>query len=68
VALLRVGDVAPRLRRERQFLAREEALDPGAPAAAAAREDEDIVHAPWRQGGLREQGSRTGRCGWITSF
>ena len=31
-------------------------------------EDEDIVHASWRHGDPREQGSRTGRCGWITSF
>jgi hypothetical protein len=31
-------------------------------------EDEDIVHALWRHGDHREQGSRTGRCGWITSF
>ena len=31
-------------------------------------EDEDIVHALRRRRGLREQGSRTGRCGWITSF
>jgi HD superfamily phosphohydrolase YqeK len=31
-------------------------------------EDEDIVHALWRHGEHHEQGSRTGRCGWITSF
>ncbi len=31
-------------------------------------QDEDIVRAPWRHGDQREQGSRTGRCGWITSF
>src|SRR5207245_9233870 len=31
-------------------------------------EDEDMVHAPRRRGDQREQGSRTGRCGWITSF
>jgi hypothetical protein len=29
---------------------------------------EDIVHALWRHGDKREQGSRIGRCGWITSF
>jgi hypothetical protein len=34
----------------------------------SSNEDEDIVHAPWRHGGLREQGSRSGSCGWITSF
>jgi hypothetical protein len=27
-----------------------------------------MVRAPWRHGETREQGSRTGRCGWITSF
>jgi hypothetical protein len=27
-----------------------------------------MVRAPWRHGDPREQGSRTGRCGWITSF
>jgi hypothetical protein len=27
-----------------------------------------MVRAPWRHGDTREQGSRTGRCGWITSF
>ena len=27
-----------------------------------------MVRAPWRHGESREQGSRTGRCGWITSF
>ena len=31
-------------------------------------EDEDIVHASWRHGEPREQGSRSGSCGWITSF
>jgi hypothetical protein len=31
-------------------------------------QDEEIVHAPWRHGDLREQGSRSGSCGWITSF
>ncbi len=31
-------------------------------------QDEDIVHALWRHRELHEQGSRTGRCGWITSF
>src|SRR5574341_2028244 len=30
--------------------------------------DEDIVRAPWRHGDQHEQGSRTGTCGWITSF
>jgi hypothetical protein len=35
---------------------------------ATRDQDEDIVRAPWRHGGTREQGSRTGRCGWITSF
>jgi hypothetical protein len=33
-----------------------------------SKQDEDIVRAPWRHGDLHEQGSRTGRCGWITSF
>jgi hypothetical protein len=37
-------------------------------APADRDQDEDIVHAPWRHGEPREQGSRTGRCGWITSF
>jgi hypothetical protein len=37
-------------------------------AGALGDQDEDIVHAPWRHGESREQGSRTGRCGWITSF
>jgi hypothetical protein len=37
-------------------------------ASANGSQDEDIVHAPWRHGEPREQGSRTGRCGWITSF
>ncbi len=32
------------------------------------QQDEDIVRAPWRHGGQREQGSRSGSCGWITSF
>ena len=32
------------------------------------KSNEDIVHALWRHRGKREQGSRTGRCGWITSF
>jgi hypothetical protein len=36
--------------------------------ARGRAQDEDIVHAPWRHGEPREQGSRTGRCGWITSF
>src|SRR6266508_5398414 len=31
-------------------------------------EDEDRVHALRRRRDQREQGSRTGRCGWITSF
>ena len=31
-------------------------------------QDEDIVRALWRHGEYHEQGSRTGRCGWITSF
>ena len=35
---------------------------------ADRNQDEDIVHAPWRHGEPHEQGSRTGRCGWITSF
>jgi hypothetical protein len=35
---------------------------------ASSNEDEDIVHAPWRHGEPREQGSRSGSCGWITSF
>ncbi len=34
----------------------------------AGNQDEDIVHAPWRHGEPREQGSRSGSCGWITSF
>ena len=34
----------------------------------AGDQDEDIVHAPWRHGEPREQGSRSGSCGWITSF
>ncbi len=37
-------------------------------APADRYQDEDIVHASWRHGEPREQGSRTGRCGWITSF
>ena len=37
-------------------------------AGADQSKGEDIVHASWRHGGQREQGSRTGRCGWITSF
>ena len=37
-------------------------------APTVVEQDEDIVRAPWRHGGSREQGSRTGRCGWITSF
>ena len=36
--------------------------------SADRSQDEDIVHASWRHGDSREQGSRTGRCGWITSF
>jgi hypothetical protein len=35
---------------------------------ASNNEDEDIVHASWRHGESREQGSRSGSCGWITSF
>ena len=35
---------------------------------ASICQGEDIVQAPWRHGELPEQGSRTGRCGWITSF
>ena len=35
---------------------------------ATRDQDEDTVRAPWRHGESREQGSRTGRCGWITSF
>ncbi len=38
------------------------------PALVVQHEDEDIVRAPWRHGGKREQGSRSGSCGWITSF
>ena len=30
--------------------------------------NEDIVHALWRHRDIHEQGSRIGRCGWITSF
>ena len=37
-------------------------------ASADQRKGEDIVHASRRRGDQREQGSRTGRCGWITSF
>ena len=32
------------------------------------QQDEEIVHASWRHGDQREQGSRSGSCGWITSF
>ena len=32
------------------------------------KRNEDIVHALWRHRELHEQGSRIGRCGWITSF
>jgi hypothetical protein len=32
------------------------------------KSNEDIVHALWRHRDKREQGSRIGRCGWITSF
>ena len=35
---------------------------------SVANQDEDMVRASWRHGELHEQGSRTGRCGWITSF
>jgi hypothetical protein len=38
------------------------------PGSGDELEDEDIVRAPWRHGGQREQGSRSGSCGWITSF
>jgi hypothetical protein len=38
------------------------------PALGESHEDEDIVHASWRHGDLHEQGSRSGSCGWITSF
>src|SRR5207245_5491052 len=37
-------------------------------ASADQSKGEDIVHASRRRGDKREQGSRTGRCGWITSF
>ena len=37
-------------------------------AGANQCKGEDIVHASRRRGDQREQGSRTGRCGWITSF
>jgi hypothetical protein len=49
----------------RKFLASEEAF---VTRGETRDQDEDIVRAPWRHGDSREQGSRTGRCGWITSF
>lgn len=45
-----------------------EAQSVGNPVRATDGQDEDIVHAPWRHGEVREQGSRSGSCGWITSF
>ncbi len=63
--VLRSRAIARELHHTSQLLASEEA---NAPRPSGRDQDEDIVHAPWRHGEPREQGSRTGRCGWITSF
>ncbi len=53
---------------EASYGASKEAQSAGNPIRGAGNQDEDIVHASWRHGEPREQGSRSGSCGWITSF